>query len=174
MSGDAGTRTAHDMDMTRRVHHPDVVRTISGRYLNVFEPDVDDIDLGDIAHGLSMVCRYGGHVAAHYSVGEHSLNVAAQLDRMYGEHTLEALIHAKFGTTEAAADPRVKQIDDEILPWEMAMVRDSAVRVAPTTTAVRDAFLERFDSYAFSQGYVTGIDMVQYKAPASRLWSTTP
>lgn len=178
MTYDPGTTTAHDMDMGRRVHHPDVVRTVSGRYVSVLDPSIDDIDLLDIAHGLSMVCRYGGHVAAHYSVAEHSLNVAAQLQRMYQEpeltiaglmhdaseayigdmvrplkhstqleafrtveHRLEQVIGAKFNL-RFAADPRIKQIDNEILPWEMAMIRDSKVRVAPHVADVRYAFIE--------------------------------
>lgn len=49
------------------------IRTISGQYVNVFEPDPDTILISDIAHALSNQCRFGGHLPRFYSVAEHSL-----------------------------------------------------------------------------------------------------
>lgn len=180
MTYDPGTNMATDWDLARRVRQRETIRTISGRYVNLIVPDPADIDINDIAHGLAMFCRYGGHVAAHYSVAEHSLNVAAQLHRMFGDDalTLAGLLHdaseaylgdvvrplkhsdGMVGYREAEArmeaviavrfnltmteDPRLKTIDNEILPWEMAMIRDSRVRVAPDPIAVRRAFIDAF------------------------------
>lgn len=67
----------------------------SGRMVNPLEMTVDDVDLGDIAHALSLVCRYGGHASRHYSVAEHSLLVE-RLVRSEGgdpEMCLWALLH---------------------------------------------------------------------------------
>lgn len=181
MTYDPGTNLATDHDLARKKAQASSVRTITGRYIDVLNPDTGDIVIEDIAHGLAMICRYGGHVAAHYSVGEHSLNVAAQLRRMFGDEHLalagllhdaseaylgdvvrplkhaddmatyrlvealmEVQIARRFGVSDVMHDARIKQIDNEILPWEMAMIRDSAVRVAPDPAVVRAAFLTAF------------------------------
>ena len=37
-------------------------------------PDADKIDITDIAHALSMLCRANGHFKSFYSVAQHSIN----------------------------------------------------------------------------------------------------
>ena len=51
----------------------DSIRTYSGKYINVFEPNPDDILIEDIAHSLSNQQRFGGHLPRKYSVAEHSI-----------------------------------------------------------------------------------------------------
>lgn len=46
---------------------------------NPLEPDVSQVRISDIAHGSSMMCRYGGQCGQFYSVAEHSVNVAEML-----------------------------------------------------------------------------------------------
>lgn len=49
------------------------IQTFKG---NVFDPKtgtVDNIDVKDIAHALSNLCRYAGHCREFYSVAEHSV-----------------------------------------------------------------------------------------------------
>jgi uncharacterized protein len=43
----------------------------SGSFVNLLDPDPDTIHLLDIAHHLSMCCRYAGGVKKFYSVAEH-------------------------------------------------------------------------------------------------------
>ncbi len=50
-----------------------VIRTNSGKWVDVFMPTMDMIDIDDIAHGLSLLCRWGGQCPRFYSVAEHSL-----------------------------------------------------------------------------------------------------
>lgn len=50
----------------------DCIRTVSGQYVNVFNPDHGTILIEDIAHALSMQCRFGAHLKHFYSVAEHS------------------------------------------------------------------------------------------------------
>lgn len=49
----------------------DWMQTFTGRQFFPLDPRPEDIDARDIAHALSMVCRFGGHVDRFYSVAEH-------------------------------------------------------------------------------------------------------
>lgn len=51
------------------------IRTHSG-WLHVLTPTPDEIHIRDIAHALSMICRFGGHVDSFYSVAQHSVIVS--------------------------------------------------------------------------------------------------
>jgi len=57
--------------------------TRSGVYIDPFCMPVDDIVLGDIAHSLSSICRFGGHTENFYSVATHSVYVSRQLEQHY-------------------------------------------------------------------------------------------
>ena len=48
----------------------------SGRHVDLCDPRPDQICIEDIAHGLSMLCRFTGHVSTFYSVAQHSVLVA--------------------------------------------------------------------------------------------------
>ena len=50
---------------------PNCIRTNSGSFINVFEPSSDMIKIEDIAHALSRLPRFGGHLNRHYSVAQH-------------------------------------------------------------------------------------------------------
>lgn len=55
--------------------------THSGRKVHVRDPEPDDIVLGDIAHALAHLCRFGGHVRHFYSVAQHSVRVSHLVDK---------------------------------------------------------------------------------------------
>lgn len=57
---------------------PDCIRTYTGKYVNVFNPDPETICIEDIAHALSNLCRFGGHTPRFYSVAQHSLTCLNQ------------------------------------------------------------------------------------------------
>lgn len=69
---------------------PGVIRTFTGKMINVFEPDPELICIEDIAHALSNLCRFGGHTSRFYSVAEHSLRVAAIVPF---KHRIAGLLH---------------------------------------------------------------------------------
>lgn len=52
------------------------IQTYSGRRFNPTKPYVDAIVIQDIAHSLSMQCRFSGHVKRFYSVAQHSVLVS--------------------------------------------------------------------------------------------------
>ena len=52
------------------------IECFSGRKFYPLNPREEDIDIYDIAHSLSMTCRFMGHAKYFYSVAEHSLRVA--------------------------------------------------------------------------------------------------
>lgn len=52
------------------------IQTYSGRRFNPTNPYVDAIVIQDIAHPLSMQCRFSGHVRKFYSVAQHSVLVS--------------------------------------------------------------------------------------------------
>lgn len=54
----------------------DWIQTFSGIKFYPFDPKPEEIDIVDIAHALSMQCRFTGHVKKFYSVAEHSVRVS--------------------------------------------------------------------------------------------------
>lgn len=55
---------------------PERQPTFTGKQVDPFDMVPDDVCIEDIAHHLSLACRYNGAVPYHYSVGQHSLLVA--------------------------------------------------------------------------------------------------
>lgn len=54
----------------------DYIQTYTGKIIYPLNPREEDIDILDIAHALSMLCRYGGHCREFYSVADHCVNVS--------------------------------------------------------------------------------------------------
>jgi hypothetical protein len=69
---------------------PNTIETISGGSFDYTKPQ---IRVDDVAHGLSNVCRFGGHTSRYYSVAEHSVLVASIVALSAPEHALAALWH---------------------------------------------------------------------------------
>lgn len=58
-----------------------VIKTYTGKYVNVTAPTVDKICIEDIAHALSVIPRYNGHYPRILTVAEHCLNVVKQVEK---------------------------------------------------------------------------------------------
>lgn len=108
--------TATDHDHPPTSGH---IRTASGAYVTLLDPDPDTIHLGDIAHALAHVCRFGGHLPSFYSVAEHSLHVAAMLHRQYGDPLLTffGLMH---DATEAYLGDMVRPLKQQLHAYRAA------------------------------------------------------
>jgi uncharacterized protein len=66
------------------------ILTASGRRFDPLNPDPTAIDIEDIAHALSQICRFTGHTREFYSVAQHSVIVAWHLDEPL---RLQGLLH---------------------------------------------------------------------------------
>ncbi len=66
------------------------IQTYTGRKFYSVDPRAEDIDVRDIAHSLSNLCRFNGHCLRYYSVAEHSVRVARALP---SELSLWGLLH---------------------------------------------------------------------------------
>ena len=50
------------------------ITTFTGKHFNPTNPAPEDIDIRDIAHALSLICRANGHTRFFYSVAQHSIS----------------------------------------------------------------------------------------------------
>lgn len=123
------------------------IQTYTGKRFYPLNPMAEDVDILDIAHALSNMCRFNGHTRQFYSVAQHSVLVAcivpeplalaallhdaaeayfADIVRpvkphLFGLGEIEQRIHAaiaeRFGIP-AAMDARIKVADMELLATE--------------------------------------------------------
>lgn len=56
------------------------IMTYSKKMFDPLRPNAELIDIGDIAHALSMLCRANGHFKTFYSVCQHSINCAKEAE----------------------------------------------------------------------------------------------
>src|ERR1700755_1919950 len=71
------------------------LQTVSGRWVNPFDPDPAQLDAGDIARALANQCRFGGHSRVFYSVAQHCVIVSRVVEERGGdvEDAFAALMH---------------------------------------------------------------------------------
>jgi hypothetical protein len=56
------------------------IQTASGLKFPLLEIDPEAINIEDIAHALSMLCRFNAHCLKFYSVAEHSVHVSYEIE----------------------------------------------------------------------------------------------
>jgi uncharacterized protein len=76
---------------------------------HVFDPKPEDFRIEDIANALSMIPRFGGHTPFHYSVAQHCVMGASQVEQQF---KLEFLMH----------DRAEAYIGDMVRPIKLAML----------------------------------------------------
>lgn len=118
---------------------------------DLLNPRAEDILTTDLAHALSLVCRYNGHCAHHYSVGQHSLLVAYIIEKEGGtpEEQLAGLLH---DGTEA-------YISDLTRPLKLLLIEAARQREI--------AWLKMFEEFASGASNVVSI-----RAAAMRILTT--
>ena len=84
--------------------HTDFIPTASGLHFDYHDIMRNEVKIEDIAHALSHLCRFGGHVLRFYSVAQHSVIVSHLVPP---EHALGALLH---DATEAFVQDVVRPV----------------------------------------------------------------
>ncbi|MGA3099667.1 MAG: HD family hydrolase [Bryobacteraceae bacterium] len=56
-------------------------RTYTGKHVHALCPSPEEIDIGDVAHSLSQMCRFVGHTDGFYSIAQHSVLVSELVPR---------------------------------------------------------------------------------------------
>lgn len=124
----------------------DWIQTYTGRKFHLLDPRPDDFCVYDIAHALSNVCRFTGHVSKFYSVAEHSVRVA------------DLIAEWKFGKAEQYAglmhDATEAYISDMARPFKQL----------PEFTFYREIEDKLMDSLAPAMG-------VEYPLPKMVKWA---
>jgi hypothetical protein len=100
-----------------------MITTYSNRDVDIFNFTADAIDPLDIAHGLSLICRYCGQCRRFYSVAEHSIILSQIVAPQYRKQALlhdasEAYI-GDFPGPFKKHFPLLKQVEDKILATVM-------------------------------------------------------
>lgn len=96
--------------------HTKWIVTFSNVIFHPLDPNPETILIEDIAHALSLLCRYNGHCLRFYSVAEHCVRVSMEVPP---EDRLAALLH---DASEAylADIPRPLKRDPSMIPYRTA------------------------------------------------------
>lgn len=95
----------------------DYIQVNSGRKFYVLDPRVGDIIMSDIAHALSMICRFTGHGDRFYGVGEHSIH-CAKLAKELGYSTLIQLYCLLHDGSESIVNDLAKPVKQYIVQYQ--------------------------------------------------------
>lgn len=93
------------------------ITTYTGKHFDPTHPDINLIDIKDIAHALSLTCRGNGHVQTFFSVAQHCINCALEAkERHYSSRIILAcLIHdASEAYMSDVPRPFKKELQDYI------------------------------------------------------------
>lgn len=96
------------------------IQTFSGAMFWPLNPKTESIVIEDIAHALSMQCRYSGHCERFYSVAEHSVLLSHVVSK---ENALWALLHDASEAYLVDIPRPLKPHLEEYLRFEDALMR---------------------------------------------------
>ena len=100
------------------------ITTYTGKHFDPVTPDKNLIDIRDIAHALSLICRGNGHVKTFFSVGQHCINAAKEaILRGYSDRVILACLIHHAGEAYLSDVPRpvkpsmpeYNQLEDRLL-----------------------------------------------------------
>ena len=77
------------------------IETFTGKRVNPLHMRPEDLDIRDIAHALSQLCRFTGHCKFLYTVGMHSILVAERMEAGFISSPTDCLAALLHDATEA-------------------------------------------------------------------------
>jgi len=101
------------------------IRTYSGRMFWPLDPRSEEVEIMDIAHALSLICRFGGHVRKFYSVAQHSVIVAGLVSP---ENRAAGLLHDAAEAYLADVSAPIKPHFTEFRAAEERLERSIAIK----------------------------------------------
>lgn len=141
----------------------DWMQTYTGRAFWPLDPRADEVCIEDIAHSLSMRCRYGGHTTRFYSVAEHAFLVSQHVP---AEHALWGLLHDAAEAYSADVPRPLKRCLPDWKPLE-----------ANIMAAVCDRFGLGYAEPAIVKHVdlaMTADEQAALMVPCERAWGTLP
>ena len=115
-------------------------QTFTGAKVNPMTLEPEDVRLEDVAHALSLICRFNGHCNRHYSVAQHSVagaHVALSSGYWHTEHKHDRRNLALWFLIHDAAEaylqdlPRPVKYADKFFPdadWAAGISRSRTPR----------------------------------------------
>lgn len=139
----------------------DWMQTATGRQFWPMDPRPHEVSIEDIAHALSLLCRFGGHCLRFYSVAEHCVLLARAAPAQF---KLWALLHD-------ASEAYIVDVPRPLKPF--------LVNYAQAEAAVMRAIEFRFGLHLGMPDQVKKLDrailvdeMRQNMAPAPAAWTS--
>ena len=98
------------------------LETVTGKFINVADPQPDEIDINDIAWGLSRMPRFAGQTITKqpYTVAQHSILVAQLIEQWYNKNTTGGISawkieqHALMGLLHDASEAYIGDIPSPV------------------------------------------------------------
>lgn len=137
-----------------------------GRYVDLAALTPEDVDIWDVTHSLSHLCRFNGHSTRFYSVAEHTLLVASLV---HPKFRLHALLHDAHEAYMGDITPAVARMLDKNAVDRLKRYLDSIIYQRFSLVPSEDSWHEvnRADRVAlhaefkhfFGQDRYTGLTM---------------
>jgi hypothetical protein len=141
----------------------DWIQTYSGKCFWPLDPRHEEVELRDIAHALSMKCRYAGHVKRFYSVAEHSVLVSMAVP---AEFALDALLH---DAAEAYSSDIPRPLKKSLTEWDAIEARIFA------SIAVRFGLTRKTPACVKDIDFaITANERAALMTPCARDWALPP
>jgi hypothetical protein len=126
------------------------LQTFKGHAFYPLDPRPEDVDIEDVAHALSLICRFGGHCTEHYSVAQHSVLVAQSILRTGALPSV-----ALWGLMHDAAEAYLGDII-----WPVKQIPEMSAIYDKLERNVMMAICERFGMVPIQPDVVKHFDLV--------------
>lgn len=126
-----------------------IIETISHKTVDFNNLEESEIDLHDIASGLSKLCRFAGQIPCHYSVAEHSV-ILSELMLLSGynkETCMYALLHDATEAYMGDVTAPVKRLCPDFTRLEEKLMLIISNRLIPVngSTVINLSAVDHFD-----------------------------